>query len=81
MVSKTKAKNTHILSRSFSLGGRGKSFLGPQGYGVILILVASPSLKICQVIGSLTVTGESGYQKTSKTELTRININPGDQVR
>jgi hypothetical protein len=47
---------------------------------LILILIASPSLKSCNVIGSLTVTGEFRIQKISRTELTRINITPGDQV-
>ncbi|PMD19465.1 hypothetical protein NA56DRAFT_202856 [Hyaloscypha hepaticicola] len=48
--------------------------------GLTLILTASPSLKSCYVIGSLTVTGEFRIQKISRTELTRINITPGDQV-
>lgn len=34
--------------------------------GLTLILVASPSLKICYMIGSLTVTGESRYRKYLK---------------
>jgi hypothetical protein len=50
------------------------------GLILILILIASPGLKSCNVIGSLTVTGEFRIQKISRTELTWINIDPGDQV-
>jgi hypothetical protein len=34
--------------------------------GLLLILVASSSLNICYISGSLTVTGESGYRKCLK---------------
>jgi hypothetical protein len=47
--------------------------------GLISILVASPSLEICYMTGSLIITGKSEYRKY-EPELTKIIVNPGDQV-
>lgn len=75
MVSKTKAKNTHILSRSLSLGGRGKVFLVPR-------VNINPSRK--SQLENLLYDWLSycnwriKIQKISKTELARKNITPCD---